>query len=233
MGRSRGPRGHGGLMLGRIWTALDAGDSLIEVMVGLVLIIGVTSSERIGFIDPDLGVDAVLLTALLVAVVWACIDGGFVLLASWFRQGRLRRLARLVAASGPDSTESLAEVRAIAGGALQDLLTPEEVDRVAGMISRSAALQMRRVRLTGDDWIAASAAVLAMLLATLPPVVPYLLPLERDVQTDVSNAIAILTLFWVGWFWARWTDFPRWVAGLLVAGVGMAMVALTVLFDVV
>ncbi len=79
--------------LRRLATTLDASDSLIESMVGLVVIIGVTSSSRIGFVDPALGVDAVLITALLVAIVWAVIDGGFVLVACLFRQGPVRKLA--------------------------------------------------------------------------------------------------------------------------------------------
>ena len=56
-GRPPGFRG----LLRRLATTLDASDSLIESMVGLVVIIGVTSSSRIGFVDPALGVDAVLI----------------------------------------------------------------------------------------------------------------------------------------------------------------------------
>ena len=82
--------------LRRLATTLDASDSLIESMVGLVVIIGVTSSSRIGFVDPALGVDAVLITALLVAIVWAVIDGGFVLVASLFRQGRVEIQGALI-----------------------------------------------------------------------------------------------------------------------------------------
>ena len=64
------------------------------------------------------------------------------------------------------------------------------------------------------------------------PSLPFQLPIAQPAQVAVSNAVAILALFWVGWFWARWTDYPRWLAGLVVAGVGMAAVGLTVLFGV-
>jgi len=226
------PRGGPCAFLHRLATALDASNSFIEVMVGLVVVIGVTSSSRIGFVDPALGVDAVLVTAVLVAVVWAVIDGGFVLLASWFRQGRVRRLARRIAREGAESPGVLADIHAVADGSIADLLEPKELDRIVRIAARSEAIAVRPVRFGREDWMSALATAVAMLLATLPPILPFLLPLAQPVQVAVSNAIAILTLFWVGWFWARWTDYPRWAAGLVVAGVGIAMVALTVAFDV-
>lgn len=218
--------------LRRLGTTLDATDSLIETMVGLVVIIGVTSSSRIGLVDPALGVDAVLVTALLVAIVWALIDGGFVLVASLFRQGRVRRVARLAATMPADDPRLVAEVRAVADGSVADLLTEAELTVLARRVVGGDGLALRPVRLGADDWMGALASAVAMLLATLPPVVPFLLPLEQPVQVAVSNVVAIVALFWVGWFWARWTDYPRWIAGLAVAGVGLAMVALTVVFDV-
>jgi len=220
------------VFLRRLGTTLDATDSLIETMVGLVVIIGVTSSSRIGFVDPALGVDAVLITALLVAIVWAVIDGGFVLVASVFRQGRVRRVARLAATMPAHDPRLIAEVRAIADGSVADLLTESELAALARRVATSGGLTLRPVRLGADDWMAALASAIAMLLATLPPVVPFLLPLAQPVQVAISNLVAIVALFWVGWFWARWTDYRRWLAGLAVAAVGAAMVALTVVFDV-
>ena len=227
-GAPSGSRG----FLRRLGTTLDATDSLIEAMVGLVVIIGVTSSSRIGFVDPALGVDAVLITALLVAVVWAVIDGGFVLVASLFRQGRVRRVALLVAKHGATTSRLTREIRALAAGSIADLLTEAELDAVAARIADGDGLTVRPIRLTADDWMGALASALAMLLATLPPVVPFLLPFDQPLQVLLSNAVAVITLFWIGWFWSRWTAYPRWLAGAAVAAVGLAMVALTVVFDV-
>lgn len=227
-GRGRGARG----FLRRLGTTLDATDSLIELMVGLIVIIGVTSSSRIGFVDPALGVDAVLITSLLVAVAWAAIDAGFVLLASLFRQGRVRRLARLAASLPAEDPRLRDELRAVADGSVADLLDEEGLDRAMRLVAASPELRVRPVRLSGDDGMAALASAVAMLLATLPPVLPFLLPIAQPAQVAASNAVAVLALFWVGWFWARWTDYPRWLGGLVVAGVGMAAVALTVLFGV-
>jgi hypothetical protein len=227
--RSPGFRG----FLHRLATTLDASDSLIEAMVGLVVIIGVTSSSRIGFVDPALGVDAVLITALLVAIVWSVIDGGFVLVASLFRQGRVRRLALLATTSAPDDPRLTAEIRAVADGSVADLLTETELREIAARIAASDGLAVRPIRLTTDDWMGALASALAMLLATLPPVLPFLLPITQPWQVAVSNLVAVVALYWIGWFWARWTSYPRWLGGLSVAAVGLAMVTLTVIFDVV
>lgn len=102
----------------------------------------------------------------------------------------------------------------------------------ARLAARRAGRVPEPVRLSASDWRTALAVLGATLLAALPVVVPFLIPAPVNVLVWVSNAIAVAALFWVGWFWARWTDFPRWSSGLLLAVIGLVAVGVTVLLGV-
>ncbi|HWL03198.1 MAG TPA: hypothetical protein VNQ52_12620 [Microbacteriaceae bacterium] len=101
---------------------------------------------------------------------------------------------------------------------------------------RLAAQQAGRtpapVRLGREDWMTSLAALCATLIAALPAVAPFLVPAPVGILVWVSNAIAVAALYWVGWFWGRWTDFPRWLCGLLLALIGLVAVSVTVLLGV-
>src|SRR6187431_3200683 len=116
--------------LHRLGNTLDAADSLAEVLIGLIVIVGVTSSSRLGFTDPALGPNPVLVTALLTALVWATIDGGFVLILSLYRQGRIARLVRLAGERGSDDASVAREIDAVAGGTVSDVVSPDELERI-------------------------------------------------------------------------------------------------------
>jgi len=100
------------------------------------------------------------------------------------------------------------------------------------LAARRAGESPAPIRLTAADWMMSLAVLCATLAAALPAVVPFLFPAPVDLLVWVSNAIAIAALFWVGWFWARWTDLPRWLAGLLLAAIGVVAVGITVVLGV-
>jgi VIT1/CCC1 family predicted Fe2+/Mn2+ transporter len=100
------------------------------------------------------------------------------------------------------------------------------------LAARQAGDVPRPIRLTRDDWMTALAVLCATLAASLPVVVPFFFPAPLGILVWISNALAIAALGWVGWFWARWTDFPRWVGALALVLIGLVAVAVTVLLGV-
>jgi len=98
--------------------------------------------------------------------------------------------------------------------------------------ARAIGAAVPAVRVGESEWMTALATLSAVLIVALPPLVPFLLPVPLVVATIASNVLAVATLAWVGWFWARWTDFPRWACALVVAVIGVAAVQLTLLLGV-
>lgn len=100
------------------------------------------------------------------------------------------------------------------------------------LAARQAGGSPAPLHLNRDDWMTALAALCATLMAALPAVVPFLIPAPVGLLVWISNAIAIAALYWLGWFWARWTDFPRWLAGVAMALIGLVAVAVTLVLGV-
>jgi len=137
----------------------------------------------------------------------------------------------------PDREELLATTLylAIAWGLIDaglGLVISVFVQGRARLAARNAGARPAPIRLDREDWMSSLAVIVATLMAALPAVVPFLFPAPVTTLAWISNAIAIAALFWVGWFWARWTDFPRWLCGIALAFVGLLAVAVTVILGI-
>ncbi|WP_172592255.1 hypothetical protein [Subtercola boreus] len=69
-------------------------------------------------------------------------------------------------------------------------------------------------------------------MATFPPIITFLLPLEPDLAPDLLNAVAILSPFLVGVLWAPHMRIASGLAGVALALIGSARVGITVLLEV-
>ncbi len=174
----------------RLTNTIDAGTSLLEVVFGLVMVIGATSAARFTFWEDPPTREEIVSGTMLVIVAWSAIDAAFTLLSHGFQLGRERLAARQAGAKVPP------------------------------------------LHFGPDAWWTVLASFCATSAAMWPTLIPFALPIGDNFALWISNAIAIAILWWVGWFWARWTDFPRWLCGLILAGVGLAAVALTLLLGV-
>ena len=76
----------------------------------------------------------------------------------------------------------------------------------------------------------ASAFVVFVLVSAtaLPGVIPFLLLDDSYMALRLSNAVLILLLFVVGYWWAHYTDARPWRAALIVLFLGVSMVSLAV-----
>ena len=113
---------------------------------------------------------------------------------------------------------------------LVELATPEERARLHGWIL--GILRRERpvaVRLDRKDLLGGVAAAFAIVLATFPVVVPYLVVADPNLAVRVSNLIALSLLFVLG---LRWGDIvgasPIGTASGLTV-VGLALVLVTIL----
>jgi len=218
-------------VLRRVMTVLDPATSAIEIIIGVVVILGITSSGRMGFGPPPGSPLGTVQLGALTAVAWALIDAALVLLASLIMKARRRQAEERVRAAS-DAAGRRRAIADVYDETLAGSLPEPELDRVYARLAAHAATARTRVAPDADDGYAMAATVLCVLFAMLPPLVPFLLPLPELLALAVSNAVAVLTLFVVGFLWAKYTTFGRWLAGTSIAAIGLAMVALTVLLGV-
>ena len=109
---------------------------------------------------------------------------------------------------------------------LSTFLTSDDVERVR--LRLIAAPDIHPPTLTREDWLGAAGVFLLVFLSTCPVVVPFLFLTNVGVAVRLSNLVAILMMFAVGYTLARHAGFSPWWTGLAFVALGVALVAITI-----
>jgi VIT1/CCC1 family predicted Fe2+/Mn2+ transporter len=166
-----------------------------------------------------------LFAALGCNLAWGIVDAVMYLVTTLTQRSRAaRELRDIKAASDP-----------IAAGRIISAALPEEVASVMGPQDLEALRQRLiespvpqvRVRLGGDDILAALGVCLLVFLSTFPVVIPFIFMREAVPALRVSNAVAIVMLFLLGHRLARYAGTSPWRTGLSLVALGVALVGLT------
>ncbi len=204
--------------------ALDPVDRFSEVIFGLLMALTFTCAFSVaeGGRNP---VREMLLAALACNVAWGVVDGVMYVLASV--AGRARLVAVFLGVRGADDATARHMVRAALPEGIAALADDAVADR---MVARARALRELPFRslLTWQDLRGATASALLVVLATLPPTVPFLLVDDASRGLRISNAVALACLFLAGAWLGRATGIRPWLLGLGMTLVGTALVAVTI-----
>jgi VIT1/CCC1 family predicted Fe2+/Mn2+ transporter len=208
-------------------TYLAPAESLSEVIFGLIMVLGFTSTARLAFGETSS-------QRLLVAVIgcnlaWGIVDGVMYILGSVYERSQRARLADALCRA-PDEQTALAVVAGELDQRLEPLLTGDQRTQVYRWVVASVkTMALRPVRITQEDIYGALASGLLVFLTVMPMALPFLLIADAQRALRISNLLCVTMLFFVGYIWARQTSLNRIVAGLLLMLVGLAMVVITVL----
>jgi hypothetical protein len=204
---------------------LDPGDSLGEVLFGLIMALTVTLGARLATADSSFNVYQLVVTIIGCNVAWGVIDAVFFLLGGLFHRSRRARFYRTLKSSDND-VEALAALEEEFGLEDEPLAVGIE-DRASlyrAMLAVSTHAAPARARLLPRDFLAAAVIFLLVSAAALPAVLPFLLLEDSDLALHVSNVLQVLLLFLVGYWWGRYTDASPWRVGLTVMLLGVLMV---------
>lgn len=207
---------------------LDPGDSLSEILFGLIMTLTFTLGAGI-FVreDPDAARE-LLIATVGCNVAWGIIDALMYLAGQRFERGRR---ARLVDAIRAEASEEKAARRV--AGEFDELLerVTEESDRAS--LCRKIVRSVREgeppsSRLTRGDVYGAVASFFLVFFSSIPAALPFFFLDEPWTALRFSNAILIGLLFVVGYRWARHTDLPpmRVGFGLMVRGLALVLIAI-------
>jgi VIT1/CCC1 family predicted Fe2+/Mn2+ transporter len=94
--------------------------------------------------------------------------------------------------------------------------------------SRAAGEPPPRPRFTKTDWLSALAIFLLVFLSTFPVVLPFVIFAHVPLAIRMSNLVAIVMLFFVGYVYARHGGLSPWRTGGSMVLLGLALVAITV-----
>jgi VIT family len=208
---------------------LDPGETLGEVLGGLIMALTFTLGARLLTADGQLEAHDLVVAIIGCNIAWGVIDATLFVLDSLFYRSRHARFFRGLKHI-PSETEALAAVQEEFG--LEDeplAVQPEDRDRLyRSLLALSARATPARKGLRRQDFVSAF-IVFALVSATaVPGVIPLLLLGDANFALHVSNWVLILLLFVVGYWWGRYTDAPPWRVGLTAMLIGVFMVFVAV-----
>ena len=201
---------------------LDPLDRSSEVLFGLVMVLAYTGSISVTGSGEE-PVRTVLVGAIGCNLAWAIVDAAMYLMGVFAERARGLTLLQAVRQTrdGDEAHELIAD---LLPPALAVMLRAPEIEALRQRVANASA---PRVALEWDDYKAAGGVFLIVFLSTFPVVVPFMVMTNAAVALRVAQAIALVLLYFAGAALGRHTGRQPWRAGLLMAGVGAVLSALT------
>ena len=167
-----------------------------------------------------------LIGALGCNLAWGIIDAIFYLLNTLAERGHAIAALRLLRTTA-DPAKAHALIADELPTGVVSFLRPEELEtlrqRLIALPEPPARIPFHR-----DDFRGALSVFLLVFLSTFPVAIPFLVMSDAMRALRISNAIAIVLLFLGGYNLAKYSGSRPWRLGLVMVGIGCALVALTI-----
>jgi hypothetical protein len=207
---------------------LDPGDSLGEVLFGLIMVLTFTLGEGLMAGEGRGATRALLIAALGCNLAWGIIDAVMYVMDRLFERSRAARFARRVTNARDD-----AQAAALLAGELDERLAPVSSEAArrafyADVVETVRKAAPRRTTVTREDIYGGIASFWLVFVTALPAVIPFLLIENPHRALRASNALLVLMLFFVGYLWGKLTSARPWAVGLSVMLFGVALVLIAI-----
>ncbi|MGA9455821.1 MAG: VIT family protein [Pseudolabrys sp.] len=171
-------------------------------------------------------IQTMLIAALGCNVAWGIIDAGMYLMARLAEQGSNALLLREVRGTA-DRERAHRTIADALPPLLASIFQPSQLDLIREGIRRLPETETRP-RLTGRDWLGALGVCILVILSTFPVVIPFLIFDNAQMALRISNAVAVVSLFFCGVIFARYAGLRPWPTGLTMVVVGAALVGIAI-----
>lgn len=179
--------------------------------VGAVSVAGAESAE----------VRTMFAAALGCNLAWGLVDAVMYLVRTLTDRGRWITLVRSVRAAEAQAGQQLVAESLPAETA--SLLGPAELETMRARIAVLPAVP-DRPRFHRQDFAAALAIFLIVVIATFPVVLPFVFFDDVVIAKKVSRYVALAMLFLGGLALGRYAGYGSWKTGLMMAGLGSVLV---------
>ena len=205
---------------------LEPMERVSEVLFALIMVLTFTCSFSVAGAGRE-EVRIMLIGALGCNFAWGIIDAVFYLMGSFSAQGqRILRLKALQAATDPVQAHQI--IAHALPPAVASVLSSSEIQAIHQKLTLLPDVPPRP-NLRKEAWLGALAVFLIVVLATVPIVIPFALIENARRALRVSNAIAVVMLFLVGYAFGVTAGHRPLTMGLAMVILGGALVGITVL----
>lgn len=204
---------------------LDPLDRTSEILFGVIMVLTFTGSISVADAGHE-DLREVLTGAIGCNLAWGVVDAVMYLMATFMERARLlTTLKAIQQIPSPETARSL--IVDLMPSAFASALTASEIESLRQRLNQQAP-SSAAVRLTGTDFLAATGVFLLVFLSTFPVVVPLMVVPQPQLALRLSNTVAVLMLFILGWLLGRYAGRPPLRTGLSMVGVGLVLVAITI-----
>lgn len=204
---------------------LDPVDRVSEILFGLIMALTFTCTLSVAEAE-WVDVRTMLIGALGCNLAWGLVDATIFLLMNLIERARGAKLIHAVRAAGDPAQAAqiiLGEMQPVVAASLDAPSLERIRDRLLAMPLDTLRTGPRR-----EDWLAALGVFLLVVSSTFPVAIPFMLIEAPGTALRVSNAVAIFMLYACGAILGSYAGRPRWVIGTIMAGLGSALVAITI-----
>ena len=200
-------------------------ERLFEILFGLIMVLTFTCAVSVTHAHRD-DIRRMLFGALGCNLAWGIIDAVFYLLGVFSEQGHNLITFRALQKAGDPADADRIIADALPPVVPKILSTSE----IRSMWQRLQQLpeSPKRPHLTRNDWLGAIGVLLLVFLSTFPVAVPFIFFADLRRAMRVSNGIAIVMLFLVGYAFGDYAGYRPLRVGLFMVVLGVVMVALTI-----
>ena len=204
---------------------LDPLERSSEILFGVIMVMTFTVSLRVARAD-RLAVHEMLIGALGCNLAWGVIDGIMYIMSCVSERGHNFRVVRRVhRAKEPKEADRI--IADALPTSLAAVMPESAVDAV-----RKRLLELpeppARPRLKREDWLGAVGVFNLVFFSTFPLVLPFLVIPHVRAAARLSDAIALVILFFAGRSYGRYAGHSARGWGISMVAIGCVMVGLTI-----
>ena len=203
---------------------LDPIDRVSEVLFGLIMVLTFTGSLSVAEAGRE-DVRTMLIGALGCNVAWGIIDAMLYLMGCLAEKGRGLITFQAVRKAA-DPQEAQRRIADALPSVVASVLEPAELDNIYRRLVQLPA-PPQRARLSKDEWLGSLGVFIFVFLSTFPVAIPFMFMQEVGSALRVSNAIAVVMLFLLGYAFGTMTGRRPWLVGIAMVVLGSALVGMT------
>ncbi|HEX5070645.1 MAG TPA: hypothetical protein VFV78_10580 [Vicinamibacterales bacterium] len=203
---------------------LDPLDRTSEILFGVIMVLTFTGSIRVADAGRE-DLRTVLIGALGCNLAWGVVDAAMYLMATYMARARLQHTLNWIRRTTAPHVAHQA-IADLLPSPIATALTPSDVELLRTRLSQAPPVGTSW--LTRADLIGAGGVFLLVFSSTFPVIVPLIAVREPRLALGLSNAVAVLLLFFLGQSLGRYAGQSGWRVGFSLVIVGLVLVGLTI-----
>lgn len=204
---------------------LEPIERISEVIFGVIMVLTFTGSLSVAEAGRD-NIRTMLIGALGCNFAWGVIDAVLYLMSNLVENARSLVTYKRVC-NATDAREAQRLVARALPPVIASVLEPAELEAVHLRL-KQLPNPPERARLQKHDWIGAGAVFLLVVLSTFPVAIPFVFMQDSTLALRISNTIAVIMLFALGYAFGRCAGHHPWVMGIFMVVIGVTLVGLTI-----